>query len=66
VYAARDLPQVPTRMSEAIDSFAASALARRAFGDAVVDHYLHFARTERDAVAARVSDVERRRYFERI
>jgi glutamine synthetase len=66
VYAARDLPQVPTRMSEAIDLFAASALARRAFGDAVVDHILHFARTERDAVAARVSDVERRRYFERI
>ena len=39
---------------------------RSAFGDAVVAHLLHFARTEQRQVDSRVSDVERARYFERI
>ena len=38
---------------------------REAFGADVVEHLLHFARTEERAIATRVSDVERARYFER-
>ncbi|TMA26064.1 MAG: hypothetical protein E6J87_22310, partial [Deltaproteobacteria bacterium] len=47
-------------------AFEESPFVRRAFGDAVTDHLLHFARTEQRQLDARVSDVERARYFERI
>jgi glutamine synthetase len=66
VYAARDLPQVPRSLPEAIELLRASAFARAAFGDDVVEHLLHFARTEQAQVEQRVSDVERARYYERI
>jgi glutamine synthetase len=66
VYAAEDLPRVPSRLVQAIEALEASAFARKALGDAVVEHYLHFARSELRACEARVSDVERARYFERI
>jgi glutamine synthetase len=65
-YAARDLPRIPGCLRDAIAELERSEFARQAFGDAVVEHLLHFARTEQDAVDARVSDVERARYFERI
>jgi glutamine synthetase len=66
VYAAEGLPQIPGSLAEAIGALEQSAFARAALGDAVVDHYLHFARSELAACEAQVSDVERRRYFERI
>jgi glutamine synthetase len=66
VYAARDLPRVPGSLGEALAELEGSAFARKAFGDEVVDHLLHFARSEHAAVDALVSDVERGRYFERI
>jgi glutamine synthetase len=66
VYAAADLPRIPTSMAQAIAAFEASAFARKAFGDEVVDHLLHFAKSELAAVERCVSEVERRRYFERI
>ena len=66
VYGAEGLPQVPGSLVEAIGALEQSAFAREALGDAVVDHYLHFARSELAACEAQVSDVERRRYFERI
>jgi glutamine synthetase len=66
VYAARDLPTLPTSLPEAIRELEASGFARKAFGDGVIDHLLHFARSEQAAVDAPVSDVERSRYFERI
>src|SRR5262249_11711334 len=65
-YSAADLPQVPTSLPEAAEAFERSEFARRAFGDPVVAHLLHFARTEQRQVDARVSDIERTRYFERI
>jgi glutamine synthetase len=43
-----------------------SALARSAFGDAVVDFYVHSARLEVAEFDNCVTDWERRRYFERI
>jgi glutamine synthetase len=65
-YSSQDLPQVPTSLTDAARAFEESAFVRQAFGDAVTEHLLHFARTEQRQVEARVSDVERARYFERI
>ncbi|MGH0028696.1 MAG: glutamine synthetase family protein [Myxococcota bacterium] len=66
VYAAEDLPHVPRSLPEALEELEASSFVRKALGDDVVGHLLHFARTEQGQVEARVSDVERARYFERI
>jgi len=43
-----------------------SKLARRAFGDHVVEFYVHTARLEVQAFNDAVTDWERVRYFERI
>jgi glutamine synthetase len=66
VYAAADLPRVPSTLQEATERFAASDLTARALGPEVVEHYAHFLRTEWDAFNAAVTDWERQRYFERI
>jgi glutamine synthetase len=66
MYAARELPGVPTTLQDATDRFAASDFASRAFGAEVVEHYAHFFRTEQAAFNRAVTDWERRRYFERI
>jgi len=66
VYAARNLPRVPYTLAEAADNFAASDFAKAAFGADVVEHYLHFYRTEQHAYNFAVTDWERKRYFERI
>ena len=66
VYAATDLPHVPQSLREATDIFSSSSWTRATFGDDVIDHYTHFARTEQSAFDAAVTDWERRRYFERI
>ena len=46
--------------------FAASRIARDAFGDEVVDHYANMARVELEAFDAAVTDWERYRGFERL
>jgi glutamine synthetase len=61
-----DRPRVPTTLRDAADAFDASALARKAFGDEVVDHYVHAAHVERAAFEAAVTDWERVRGFERL
>jgi glutamine synthetase len=61
-----DKPHVPRTLAEARDLFAASALARDAFGEEVVEHYLNNARVELDAFNAAVTDWERFRGFERL
>lgn len=65
IYAARELPQVPRTLYEAIDAFEQSEFARRAFGDQVYEHYLHFVRTEQRKFDDVVTSWERARYFER-
>src|SRR5690606_29949723 len=65
-YATDDLPPMPRTLVEAVAAFDGSDFARRAFGDDVVDHYVHFFRTEVAQYDAAVTDWERRRYFERI
>jgi glutamine synthetase len=66
VYAARNLARVPYTLTEAADIFEKSDFAKAAFGNDVVEHYLHFYRTEQHAYNFAVTDWERRRYFERI
>lgn len=64
VYAAQNLPHVPHSLRDAIEELDKSDWAREAFGSDVVDHYLHFFRTEQRKFDAAVTDWERRRYFE--
>jgi glutamine synthetase len=65
-YQDRSLPLLPHSLEQAVEIFATSEFNRRTFGDAVVDHYAHFARTEISAFAAAVTDFEVGRYFEQI
>ena len=60
------LPQVPKTLREAIGELERSRVARAAFGDRVVDHYLHAARLEQQAFDQAVTDWELIRNFERI
>jgi glutamine synthetase len=61
-----DKPHVPTTLREAHDLFARSPVAREAFGEEVVEHYLNNARVELTAFESAVTDWERRRGFERL
>ncbi len=61
-----DAERVPTTLHEARELFAASAVAREAFGEEVVAHYLNNARIELEAFGAAVTDWERVRGFERL
>jgi glutamine synthetase len=65
IYAAQDLPRVPGTLREAVDEFQRSELARAAFGEDVVEHYLHFLKTEQRKFDEVVTSWERARYFER-
>jgi glutamine synthetase len=65
-YLAADKPRLPTTLREARDLFADSRVAREAFGDEVVDHYVHAADVELAAFESAVTDWERFRGFERL
>ncbi|MET1043304.1 MAG: glutamine synthetase family protein [Microbacteriaceae bacterium] len=61
-----DAARVPSTLREAADLFAGSRIARDAFGDEVVEHYLNNAHVELAAYEAAVTDWERIRGFERL
>ncbi|MFK4730138.1 glutamine synthetase family protein [Agromyces mediolanus] len=61
-----DVARVPATLRESAELFASSAIAREAFGDEVVEHYLNNARVELAAYDAAVTDWERVRGFERL
>jgi glutamine synthetase len=61
-----DKPRVPHTLYAARDLFAGSEVARSAFGEEVVDHYLNRARIELEAHEAAVTDWEKFRGFERL
>ncbi len=65
-YTAQDVEHLPSTLRDARALFAASALARTAFGDEVVDHYINMADVELAAFDAHVTDWERVRGFERL
>ena len=60
-----DAPRIPASLREATALFAASDIAKKAFGEDVVEHYLNNARIEQGAYDAAVTDWERVRGFER-
>ena len=66
VYRAAQVARIPHSLPDAIRAFDQSRFAREVFGSDVVDHLLHFARTEQASFEQVVTDFERRRYFERI
>jgi glutamine synthetase len=61
-----DVAHVPHTLRDAAGKFGSSELARKVFGDEVVDHYVNAARVEVDAFDAVVTDWERSRGFERL
>jgi glutamine synthetase len=65
-YLAIDKPRLPGTLREARDLFADSPVARAAFGDEVVRHYVNAADVELAAFESAVTDWERFRGFERL
>ena len=60
-----DAARFPHSLREAIEALETGAMARAAFGDEVVDHYLNYARTEQRLFDSAVTCYERERFFER-
>jgi glutamine synthetase len=60
-----DVERFASTMREAIAALEQSEVARAAFGDEVVDHYLNYARTEQRLFDEVVTCYERERMFER-
>ncbi len=60
-----DAKRFPSTLREAVAALEGGTMARDAFGDQVVDHYLTYARTEQSLYDAFVTDWERSRYYER-
>jgi glutamine synthetase len=65
-YDAEGKARLPGSLHESIALLEGSGIARAALGDDVVDHYLHYARTEQRSFEAAVTDWERFRSFERM
>jgi len=64
-YELEDAPRFPRTLREAVAALEAGSMARAAFGDAVIDHYLNYARAEQRLFDGVVTDYERQRMFER-
>jgi glutamine synthetase len=60
-----DAERFPHSLREAIDALEHGTMARAAFGDDVIDHYLNYARTEQRLFDEVVTGYERERMFER-
>jgi glutamine synthetase len=58
-------PRVPSTLRDALDAWEHSQLARKAFGNDVVEHYANGAKVELAAFDAAVTDWELYRGFER-
>jgi glutamine synthetase len=60
-----DVERFPHTLNEAITELEQGSVARSAFGDDVVDHYLNYARTEQNLFDRAVTCYERERFYER-
>ena len=60
-----DAERFPSSLRDAIAALEQGTMARAAFGDEVVDHYLNYGRTEQRLFDQVVTDWERKRLFER-
>ncbi|HAV62022.1 MAG TPA: glutamine synthetase [Verrucomicrobiales bacterium] len=65
-YVDESLLRLPASLRDATNMFEASRLARRAFGENVVEYYVRHARLEQQSFSDAVTDWERLRYFEQI
>jgi len=65
VYSARSLPKVPSNLNEGIAALESSSMLKEAFGEDVLEHYVHFFKTEQQKFDSVVTSWERARYFER-
>jgi glutamine synthetase len=64
-YHGDQLTEIPKTLRDAIDTLAGSSMLREAFGEDVVEHYLHTARWEQFEYDRRITDWELHRGFER-
>lgn len=64
-YSGKKLPEVPKTLREATETLDKSKFMRGAFGDDVIDHYVHTARWEQAEFDRKVTDWELFRGFER-
>ena len=64
-YKGEAIAEVPKTLREALECLAGSTAVRAAFGDAVVEHYLHAGRWEQLEYDRRITDHELIRGFER-
>ncbi|MBN9035682.1 MAG: glutamine synthetase [Rhizobiales bacterium] len=64
-YAVAKLPEIPKTLREATEALAKSRMLKSAFGEEVVEHYVHTARWEQLEYDRRVTDWELHRGFER-
>ena len=60
-----DVERFPSTLREALAALEGGTVARAAFGDDVVDHYLNYGRTEQQLFDSVVTCYERERFFER-
>jgi glutamine synthetase len=63
-YAAKEMPNVPRTLYEAMKEWKESKTVRDVFGELVADHYCNMAMVEQQAFDAVVTTWERARYFE--
>ncbi len=64
-YQAARLPEIPKTLRDATEAFAKSKMFKQAFGEEVVEHYVHTARWEQFEYDRRITDWELHRGFER-
>jgi glutamine synthetase len=60
-----DAERFPSTLRDGIAALEHGSMARGAFGDQVVEHYLNYARTEQELFDRAVTCYERERFFER-
>jgi glutamine synthetase len=64
-YQASRLPEIPKTLREATETLATSQMLQEAFGEDVIEHYVHTARWEQLEYDRRITDWELHRGFER-
>jgi len=64
-YLGKDVREIPSTLRAATELLKDSAMLRKAFGDDVIDHYVHAANWEQFEYDRRVTDFEVGRGFER-
>jgi glutamine synthetase len=65
-YHGKRLREIPKTLREAIDLLNRSKMLREAFGEDVLEHYIHTARWEQSEYDRRITDWELKRLFDRV